>query len=154
MGEQYQVFTPVEDEVKWPVYSVPTVTAPELAPRGGSIVEAFPPVPQERPANEWTAQQAEEIVTATVKTLSHLHQMDIAVTRVRSPCDFQNQLHLYQGAVYGLSPAAELRAYFQHTTPIGGLFQAGQTTYPGYGVSSAAMSGILAAEALLRMAKR
>jgi len=37
-----------------------------------------------------------------------------------------------------------------NTVAINGLYQAGQTTYPGYGVSSAAMSGILAAEALIK----
>jgi hypothetical protein len=33
------------------------------------------------------------------------------------------------------------------------LYQAGQSTYPGYGVGSAAMSGILAADALLERHK-
>lgn len=32
---------------------------------------------------------------------------------------------------------------------VAGLYQCGQTTYPGYSVARSAMSGILAAEALL-----
>jgi len=57
-------------------------------------------------------------------------------------------LHLYQGAVYGLSPAADPWTLFPHKTPIPGLYLAGQTTFPGFGVANAAMSGIFAAEAL------
>jgi phytoene desaturase len=72
---------------------------------------------------------------------------------VIGPKDFQDRMHLYKGAVYGLSPTADLRAYFPYDSPISGLFQAGQTTYPGYGVSSAAMSGILAAETVMRTEK-
>jgi phytoene dehydrogenase-like protein len=59
-------------------------------------------------------------------------------------------MHLYKGAIYGLSPAADLRAQFPHASQIPGLYQAGQTTYPGYGVGPAAMSGIFAAETLLK----
>jgi phytoene desaturase len=40
------------------------------------------------------------------------------------------------------------REQFPHTTPLAGLFLAGQTTFPGYGVGAAMMSGIFAAEAL------
>jgi phytoene dehydrogenase-like protein len=52
--------------------------------------------------------------------------------------------------LYGLSPAADPRELFPQRTPIAGLFQAGQTSYPGYGVAPAAMSGIFAAEALMK----
>jgi phytoene dehydrogenase-like protein len=51
--------------------------------------------------------------------------------------------------VYGLSPGAPAAAQFPHRTPVEGLFQAGQTTYPGFGIAPAMMSGILAAEALV-----
>jgi phytoene dehydrogenase-like protein len=59
-------------------------------------------------------------------------------------------MHLYKGAVYGLSAAADLKAQFPHATQIPGLYQAGQTTYPGFGVAPAAMSGIFAAETLMK----
>jgi len=78
--------------------------------------------------------------------------MDIVVTRVRSPKDFRDGMHLFDGALYGLSPASTPRDQFPHTCAIAGLFQAGQTTFPGYGVGNAMMSGIFAAEALLAAA--
>lgn len=150
MDEQDQLFMPSEDDMKWPVYFVPTVTVPELAPRGGSIIEIYPSIKQDLPVNDWDEQKKERIVELTVKAFARIHKIDIAVTRVTSPKDFQNRLHLYKGAAYGLSPMADPRAQFSHNSPIRGLFQAGQTTFPGYGVSSAAMSGILAAETLMK----
>ena len=49
----------------------------------------------------------------------------------------------------GLSPGAGPLALYPHKTHLPGLFLAGQTTYPGFGAGPAAVSGILAAEALL-----
>lgn len=149
MDDQYKVFLPSEGEVKWPIYSVPTLTAPELTPPGGSVIEMFPSIEQNLPAHAWDDQQKERILGSAIEALARLHKINIAVQRVRSPRDFQDQMHLYKGAAYGLSPTADFSAQFPHVSPISGLFQAGQTTYPGYGVSSAAMSGIFAAEALM-----
>ncbi|HNB54744.1 MAG TPA: NAD(P)/FAD-dependent oxidoreductase, partial [Anaerolineales bacterium] len=149
MPEQEKVFLPVEDEVAWPVYSVPTVTAPEMAPQGGSVVEMFPPTRQNMPADDWTPDQEERIAQAAMRALARLHKMEIVVKRTLSPKHYQNQLHLYHGAAYGLSLTSDPRAYFPHETPIEGLYLAGQTTFPGYGVSSAAMSGILAADMMV-----
>jgi phytoene desaturase len=150
MLEQEKVFLPVEDELAWPVYSVPTVTAPEMAPQGGSVIEMFPPTRQSMPADDWTPEQEERIAQTAMRALARLHKMEIVVKRTLSPKHYQNQLHLYHGAAYGLALTADPRAYFSHETPIDGLYLAGQTTYPGYGVSSAAMSGILAAETMMR----
>ncbi len=65
--------------------------------------------------------------------------------RLFTPRDFQEKMHLYQGALYGLSPAAGPLAMFPHQTPLPGLYLAGQTTFPGFGVVAAAMSGVFAA---------
>lgn len=154
MDDQHQVFLPSVGEVTWPIYSVPTITILELALQGGSIIEMFPSIEQDLAASDWDDQKSERIVESAVNTLTHLHKIDIVVKRVLSSKDFQDKMHLYKGAAYGLSPTSVLSAQFPHTTPIDGLFQAGQTTFPGYGVSSAAMSGILVAETLIRKMKR
>jgi len=150
MDEQYKVFMPDEDDLKWFNYTVPTVTMPELAPQGGSIIEMFLPIHQNLPADDWDEQKKEKVVESAVRTLSRIHQINIAVKRVLSPKDFQDKMHFYKGALYGLSPAADPRTLFPHNPPIAGLYQAGQTTYPGYGLGPAAMSGIFAAEALMK----
>jgi phytoene dehydrogenase-like protein len=102
------------------------------------------------PADAWDEQMKEKIVESAIKKLSEKHDIDIAVKRVISPKDYQDSMHLYKGAIYGLSPAAYPRALFPHNPRIRGLYQAGQTTYPGYGVGAAALSGIFAAEALMK----
>jgi len=151
MKEQSNFFIPERDEVKWFVYFVPTVTMPDLARQGGSIIEMFPAIKQDRPADRWDEFKTGKIVESALQALSRLHRIDLAIKRVLSPKDFQASLHLYKGAVYGLSSAADFRAQFPHASQIPGLYQAGQTTHPGFGVAPAAMSGIFAAEALLKM---
>jgi phytoene dehydrogenase-like protein len=150
MEEQYKLFILDEDDVNWFNYTVPTITMPDLAPRGGSIIEMFLPVKQNLPVDDWDEQKKEKIVASAVRALSRVHDIHIAVKRALSPKDFRDRMHFYKGALYGLSPAVDPRALFPHNPPILGLYQAGQTTYPGYGVGPAAMSGIFAAEALMK----
>jgi phytoene desaturase len=150
MKEQSKFFTPKGEEVKWFVYFVPTVTMPEIASRGGSIIEMFPAIRQDRPAEDWNEQITGKAVESALQALSRLHKIDVAVKRVLSPKDFQVSMHLYKGAIYGLSAAANFSAQFPHASGVPGLYQAGQTTYPGYGVGPAGMSGIFAAETLLK----
>jgi phytoene dehydrogenase-like protein len=150
MNQQHQVLSPEADgTIRWPIYFVPTVTMPALSARGGAIVEMFPPIRQDLSPDAWTAALEEETAQRAVEALSHLHNTPIVAKRLLSPRYYQNRLHLYRGAVYGISPAADPRNLFPHQTPIPGLYLTGQTTYPGYGVCAAAMSGILAAEKLL-----
>lgn len=149
MEQQAEYLHPGTNDTPWLYYNVPTVTLPELTRRGGSIVEIYPPIRQDLSANQWSAAETARAADAAIAALARRYNLDIAAKRVLSPKDFQDRLHLYQGAIYGLSPAAGPRAQFPHRTPIRGLYQAGQTTYPGYGVSCAAMSGILAADALM-----
>ncbi|HJU99526.1 MAG TPA: NAD(P)/FAD-dependent oxidoreductase [Burkholderiaceae bacterium] len=133
-------------------YSVPTVTAPELARGGGSIIEVYPSIDQSLAPDAWTDARAEQVAQAAQQALAALHPLDVAVRRVRSPRYFRDRMFLYEGAVYGLSPAADNRAQYPHATPIPGLYQAGQTSYPGFGVSTSLLSGIFAAEQLLARA--
>jgi phytoene desaturase len=149
LGEQAQVFLSEKHDLRWPVYTVPTVTMPELAPPGGSIVEMFPSISQEMTADDWNEERKEEVAALAVKRLKDIHEINIAVRRILSPKEFQNGAHLYAGALYGLSPLSGPAAMFKHRSPIRGLYQAGQTTWPGFGVASAGMSGVFAAEALI-----
>lgn len=149
MEEQQRAVLPGAEAEGWLTYSVPTVTMPQLAPAGGSIVEMFPSIDQSWAIDRWTPEATQAVAESAIATLSRLHPLDIATARVVSPRDYRDSLHLFGGAVYGLSLAAKPTAQFAHRTSIHGLFQAGQTTYPGYGTSTALWSGIFAAEALL-----
>jgi phytoene desaturase len=150
LGDQYQLFMPDQHKLRWPIYMVPTIAVPELAPPGGSIVEVFPPIRQDLTAEDWSEERKEEVAAQAVERLKSIHEIDIAVRRILSPKEFQNDAHLYAGALYGLSPLANPATLFKYRSPIRALYQAGQTTWPGFGVASAGMSGVMAAEALFR----
>jgi phytoene dehydrogenase-like protein len=150
LGEQSQVFDMNGSDMRWSTFTVPTVTLPELAPNGCSIVEMFPSIRQEIPPDDWSEARKEEAAAQAMELLRRDHQIDIAVSRIMSPKEFQNDIHLYAGALYGISPIAGPAALFKHCTPIRGLYQAGQTTWPGFGLVGAGMSGVFAAEALIR----
>jgi phytoene dehydrogenase-like protein len=149
MGQQAEIFAQSPQDVKSPVYFVPTLTTPELAPRGGSVIEMFHPVGREVAVDDWDDQAKERLTESAITALGRIHDLDIVATRVRSPRDFRDRMRLYQGALYGLSPAAGPREQFPHNPPVHGLYLAGQSTYPGYGVAASAMSGIFAAEAVM-----
>lgn len=143
LAEHRRVFDPAEAD-RWLNWAVPTVSAPELAPPGGSIVEMFCPRLPGIPA-----EPEEAIADRAVAALARRHRLDVAVRRVRGPEHFRDTMRLFQGALYGLTPAAHPRAQFPHRTPLQDLFLAGQTTCPGSGVNPAILSGVLAAEAML-----
>lgn len=150
LGEQSLVFQTSGGDMRWPTYTVPTVTLPELAPNGCSIVEMFPSISQEMAPDGWNEARKETLAAQAVELLRRDHKIDIAVCRALSPKEFQDGAHLYAGALYGLSPIAGPAALFKHRTPIRGLYQAGQTTWPGFGVVGAGVSGVFAAETLIR----
>jgi phytoene desaturase len=145
LAEQERVFAE-RDPRRWINWSVPTAIAPELAPPGGSIVEMFCPLRRAAAAEEV---EPERVADGAVEALSRFHRLDVAVRRVRGPDYFRDRMHLYHGALYGLSPAASPRAQFPRRTRIPGLYLAGQTTYPGSGVNPAMLSGVMAAERIL-----
>ena len=152
MEQQRAIFLQDGREMKFPVYLVPTVTMPELAPGGGSIIEMFYPVRSDVPLEYWDQERKEQLTESAVAVLRRTYDLHVAATRVRSPKDFRDNMHLFHGALYGLSPASTPRDQFPHDPGIPGLFLAGQTTFPGFGVGPAMMSGIFAAEALLATA--
>ncbi len=149
LGEQSQVFQAGGDR-RWATYMVPTVTLPELAPGGCSIVEMFPSISQELAPEAWSEARKQDVAAQAVEALRRDRRVDIAVSRVLSPREFQDGAHLYAGTLYGISPNAGPAALFKQRTPIRGLYQAGQTTWPGFGVVGAGFSGVFAAEALIR----
>jgi phytoene dehydrogenase-like protein len=149
MERQREVVDQNPFDVLWPVYSVPTRTLPELAPPGGSAVEMFIPLGTGDGHRRWDTSARQAVAGAALAALRRFHALDVTVTRIRTPDDFAAQMHLFGGALYGLSPATAPHAHFAHRSAIGGLLLAGQSTYPGYGVAPAMMSGIFAADAAL-----
>lgn len=148
MARQAEYFSPTSEAIEWAYYSVPSVVVPELAPPGGSLVEVCPPTSQAEPSATWDEERRERVAEAAIAWLRGRHTLEIAVRRVRSPRDFEQQLGLPDGAIYGVDPAEGPRALFPQRTPVGRLYLAGQSTFPGFGVPMAAISGVRAAQAL------
>lgn len=149
LEQQSQLFQPQCDYWRWPSCAIPTAAAPELAPPDQSIVELFPPVHQDLQASDWTEERKSDVANQAIEGLRRFYDFDIATTRIISPREFQDKFHLHSGALYGLAPFTSPNRLFGHRTSIDGLYQTGQTTWPGFGVVSAAMSGVLAAETVI-----
>ena len=147
MEEQRAMLAQDGHAMPFPTYVVTSRSNPELAPPGGSTVEMFYPVDAKMPLDHWTEAAKAGLLEMALGALHEAGGRDPAVSRVRSPRDFATSMNLYGGAFYGLSPAATPRDLFPHASGIPGLFMAGQTTWPGFGVGPSMMSGIFAAEA-------
>jgi len=155
MAEQGAMHVAASSVPRWLSYTNPTSVIPGLAPEGRSIIELYAPVSGIASASQWTAPMTRASVANCVEALRRkLPGMSIESMRVIDPQDFATQRHLYEGALYGIAPGATPAQFFPHRIPVEGLYLAGQTTFPGYGVPSAMWSGIQAAEALLHDARR
>ncbi|HET8727896.1 MAG TPA: NAD(P)/FAD-dependent oxidoreductase [Alphaproteobacteria bacterium] len=134
---------------RWLAYTNPTRVLPDLAPGGKAVIELFAPVSGIAAASEWTQEMTDMAADNHVAALkSRLPGLAIEAARVLGPQDFVRGRHLHEGALYGIAPGATPDKLFPHRTALRGLYLAGQTTFPGYGVPSAILSGIQAADAL------
>lgn len=149
LEEQSRMHLPAEGAVRWFSYTSPDHVTPRAAPDGMAVVETFAPVPPGLRADQIGAGQVEDIVARHIAALQRHRPCRIVARRVLAPVDFASQRHLYEGALYGLSPGARPSDYFPRRSGMAGLYLAGQTTYPGYGVAPVMLSGIHAADAIL-----
>jgi phytoene desaturase len=132
-------------------FSIPSNLVGDCAPQGKTVIEMYAPVSGIQRASEWTREMTTITVDTHLRALeSKLPGLKIDVMRVLDPNDFAATRHLHEGALYGIAPGAAPHQFFPHRSGIQGLYLAGQTTFPGYGVATSLLSGVMAAEALLR----
>jgi 1-hydroxycarotenoid 3,4-desaturase len=99
----------------------------------------------------------EDLDTCQATTFSALHRMGLRIPlsspgmRRTSPADFHRRFPATGGALYGQATHGWTSIFSRpgSHTPIQGLYLAGGSVHPGPGVPMAALSGQLAAEALL-----
>jgi phytoene desaturase len=136
---------------QWLAYTQPTQVLPGLAPANRHIIELHAPVSGIHSVSEWHPAMTAAVADQYLEALrQRVPGMSVESVRVLDPRDFARDRHLHEGALYGIAPGAPPTAFFPHRAGIRGLYLGGQTTFPGYGVPSAILSGIQAAEALLR----
>ncbi|RPE79881.1 phytoene desaturase [Vulcaniibacterium tengchongense] len=148
MREQGRLHQGGAETPRWLAYTCPTLVLPELAPPGRTIVELHAPASGIASAGQWTREMTRATVARyTAAVRARLPGLEVEAMRVLDPVDFARDRHLHEGALYGIAPGASPGRFFPHRTPLPGLYLAGQTTFPGYGVPSAILSGIQAAAA-------
>lgn len=136
---------------QWLAYTCPSLVLPELAPNGKAVLELYAPATGIHSASEWKSAMTEAAVGDYLHALqTHLPGLCIESVRVSDPQDFANGRHLYEGALYGIAPGTTPDKFFPHRAGVRGLYLGGQTTFPGYGVPTAMLSGIQAAEAAVQ----
>lgn len=151
MSQQGRMHLNTPGIAPWLSYTNPTLTLPDLAPEGKSVIELFAPVSGIASLSQWTDAMTRQTVEDHIAGLRQkLPELSIETVRVMDPIVFARDRHLYEGALYGIAPGASPGQFFPHRSHIDGLYLAGQTTFPGYGVSSAMWSGIQASDALMR----
>jgi 1-hydroxycarotenoid 3,4-desaturase len=140
------------------VPSEPTVYlyAPDAAEADGldgrymALINA--PPDGERSYSEREVQEYREVMLAQMKRCGTMLTPDPKTVVMTTPTDFAIRFPRTGGALYG-RPVHGWRASFQRPgirTPIPGLYCAGGSVHPGSGVPMAALSGYMAARAVMR----
>lgn len=136
--------------------SIPTVTDPDLAPEGHSLIYMLAPMPNLTADIDWeeTApvvrgkllDQLERIIDPQIR--SH-----IVWERDYRPTDWLNDIHAEHGTAFGsLSHSFFQSSYFRPSNKsryIGGLYFVGQSTYPGIGMPMVHISSKLVTERIV-----
>ena len=151
MSRQAEMHVSKAEEPHWLAYTAPAAMQRELAPLGAAVIELHAPATGIDHASEWTDFMTDAALSGYMTVLSRrLPGLSVETLRVMDPRNYAQDRHLHEGALYGMAPGVPPSAFFPHRTPLVGLYLGGQTTFPGYGVAPALLSGIQAVEALLR----
>ena len=85
MEEQDKLFSQSGEAGDWLTYTVPTVTMPELAPPGGSIIELYLPVEAGMPLSAWDENARQRTAERAIAKLRRRYPLQIAAMRLISP---------------------------------------------------------------------
>jgi phytoene desaturase len=150
MDRQGEMHLAASDIPRWLAWTAPSRVLDGLAPAGRAVLELYAPVSGIRRVEEWTPTMTGHALECHLGALrKHLPDMQVETVRTLDPGDFAQARHLYEGALYGIAPGANPNTFFPHRTALPGLYLAGQTTFPGFGVPTAMYSGLQAATSLL-----
>jgi len=150
MGRQGSMHQAATETPRWLSWTSPSQVLTSLAPTGKAVIELYAPVSGIECAKEWTPAMTQHALERHLAALrKHLPALEVDTVRTLDPSAFAHERHLHEGALYGIAPGANPNAYFPHHTALPGLYLAGQTTFPGFGVPTAMFSGLQAAASLL-----
>jgi phytoene desaturase len=158
LGELESFWAEVEERV--PAHLCPNVAVvpveAKVAPPGGSVVCVYHVAPLHPGPGGWAAAKeglAERLLDSAEAATGLPVRRHVVTQRIRTPVDFEQQLRLPQGAMYGLSPTLLQSGPFRprNRSPwIRSLYLVGQTTHPGLGVASVMASGATTARLVIQ----
>lgn len=133
--------------------NVPTVTDPQLAPEGHSVIYLLAPMPNTTAGIDWDAaapQVREQLLDKLEEILDPEIRQKIVWEREYRPDDFTRDFNAVHGTAFGsLSHGFFQSSYFRphnKATGLEGLYFVGQGTYPGIGMPMVHLSARLVAE--------
>ena len=137
--------------------NVPTVTDPDLAPPGHSLIYILAPMPNLSGPVDWTQAAPtvrEQILNQLEKLVDPDLRRHIVWERAYLPTDFERDFNACYGTAFGsLAQGFFQSAYFRphnKARDIEGLYFVGQSTYPGIGMPMVHLSAKLVTERITR----
>ncbi len=137
--------------------NIPTVTDPNLAPEGHSLLYVLAPMPNLTAKINWDEAAPlvrEQLLSQIEKLIDPDLRKHIVWEKEFRPDDFQNQYNAYHGTAFGsLSHGFFQSSYFRphnKARDIDGLYFVGQGTYPGIGMPMVHLSAKLVTERILQ----
>lgn len=134
----------------------PTATDPSLAPEGHHILNLIMMGPYSLKDTNWDEEKP-RFIEKTIKFLSDFAipglSEHVKVSEMSTPLDYERQLKLPNGAIYGLQEDLPAQAVFRPASRakfFKGLYLTGASTHPGGGVPTTMGSGLIAAEQIIK----
>lgn len=136
--------------------SIPTITDPDLAPKGHSLIYILAPMPNLTAGIDWDEAAPivrEELLDQLERIIDPGIRAHIVWERDYRPTDWQKDIHAEHGTAFGsLSHGFFQSSYFRphnKSRHIDGLYFVGQSTYPGIGMPMVHISAKLVTERIL-----
>ena len=118
----------------------PTASDPSLAPPGCDAFYVLAPVPHLGGDTDWRVQAEPyraRIAAHLARTVLPGLAEHIVSSRLMTPLDFQERLHAFRGAAFGMEPVLMQSAWFRphnRSEELRNLYLVGAGTHPGAGV--------------------
>lgn len=137
--------------------NIPSMTAPDLAPAGHSLIYLLAPMPNLTANIDWreaAPRVRSQMLDQLEKILDPEIRRHIVWEKEYTPQDFQQDFNAFHGTAFGsLSHGLFQSAYFRphnKARDIQGLYFVGQGTYPGIGMPMVHLSAKLVAQRVVK----
>ena len=146
-----------QGNITWISITAPTLIDPELAPKGEHLLMLTTLLPYQS-SDSWKQDKPSYIQTMIDIASIEIPKLANHITYYEggSPATLKRYTQNYQGSAYGwdVTPEQVGPARIQNISPIDGLYFAGHWSSPGGGIYGVSVSGVQAAQKVLRIKKQ